>query len=203
VEEELRDLSLLSECPFRTARPGRIRGNMKRSRALPAVSRVYARTALQQTANRLRTPGANRAMQWSGARLVLVLDVGPGIEDPLDDRALFRGVPRLSRSGSSIARIVQCGRPAAILGVGVRPSFEQRLDRQGAEGGGGQVKSGVSYVQLVRNFLDETLARGSRARDLWRRSDESYRAGFVGDDSREELDECLGFIRQGLPAYGV
>lgn len=132
-----------------------------------------------------------------------MLDVGPGIEDPLDDRALVGGVPRLSRSGSSIARIVQCGRPATILGVGVRPSFEQRLDRQGPERGGGQVKSGVSDVQLVRNFLDETLARGSGARDPWRRSDESYRAGFVGDDSGEELDECLGFIRQGLPRYGV
>jgi hypothetical protein len=54
---------------------------MERARALPAVSRVHTSAALEEAANGLGTPRANRAMQSSRVRLVLVLDIRPRIEE--------------------------------------------------------------------------------------------------------------------------
>ena len=42
----------------------------------------------------------------------------------------------------------------------------------------------------MRDFLHKTLLGDARLRDLGRRSYETHRPGFVGDDRREELDKC-------------
>src|SRR5262245_58487526 len=93
LEKELNDLLLLGACSFRSARAGRPCTDVEWRRTLPAVDRVHARAALEETANGLGAACTNGAMQWSRARLVLVLDVRPGIEEELNHRPLFRRVP--------------------------------------------------------------------------------------------------------------
>src|SRR4029450_988384 len=127
-----------------------MRSNVERGRALPAVSRVHTSAALEETANGLWTPCANRAMQWSRARLVLVLDVRPSVEQELNQRPLFGRVPRLSRLGPRIARIMESGCSAPILGVRVRSSFDQRPDCERQKRGRREVEGRISDIQRGR-----------------------------------------------------
>src|SRR5262245_31625172 len=103
VEQELHDFLLFGACSLYAARARRMRHDVERRRALPAVSCVHTSAALEETTNGLGTPCANRAMQWSCARLVLVLDVRAGVEQELNHRPLVRRVPRFSRLWPHIA----------------------------------------------------------------------------------------------------
>ena len=90
LEQEPHDLLLLGARALRAARARRIRCEVERGRPLPAVRRVRTSAALEETANGLGTPCANGAMQRGRARLVLVLDVGPCVEEELNHRSLRR-----------------------------------------------------------------------------------------------------------------
>jgi hypothetical protein len=151
------------------------------------VTRVDTSAALEQTANGLGTPRANRAMQWSRARLVLVLEVRPGVEEALDHRSLFGRIPHLSGLGPRIARVVKRGCATPILGVRVSSGFDERPDGERPERGGREMERRIADVQLMRNFLHEPLFADARLRDLGRRSDEPHGLGFVRDDRSEEL----------------
>ena len=122
LEKDLHDLLLLGARSLRAGRARRMRNDVERGRALPAVSRVHTSAALEETADGLGTPCANRSMQWSRARLVLVLDVRPRVEKELNHRPLFGRVPRLSCLGPRIARVVERGFATPILGVRVAPA---------------------------------------------------------------------------------
>src|SRR6185312_10855525 len=74
-EQKLQDLLLLGVRSLRAARARRVRDDVQRSRTLTAVPRIHTSAALEKTANGFRTPRANRAMQWSRASFVLLLDV--------------------------------------------------------------------------------------------------------------------------------
>src|SRR3954469_11995373 len=84
VAKELHDLLLLGVRTLRAAGARRMHGEMESGRTLLAVGRVRTSAAFEETANGLRTSCANRAMQRSGARLVLLLDVRAGIEEELN-----------------------------------------------------------------------------------------------------------------------
>src|SRR4029453_18328972 len=112
----------------------------------PAVSRVHTSAALEETANGLGTPRANRAMQWSRIRLVLVLDVRASVKEELNHRSLFGRVPRLSRPGPRIARIMESGCPTTILGVRISSSFDQRPDSERPERRCRQMESRISDI---------------------------------------------------------
>jgi hypothetical protein len=134
-------------------------------------------------------------MQWSRACLVLVLDVRPSVEQELNHRPLFGRVPRLSRLGPRIARIMESGCSTPILGVRVSSSFDQRPDRERQKRGRREVERRISDIQLVRDFLHETLVGDARLRDLGPRSYEPHCLGFVGDDSSQELDKGRRSVR--------
>jgi hypothetical protein len=88
LEKESHDLLLLGARSARAARAGRTRRDVKRGRALPPVSGVHPRAALEETANGFRTSCANCAMQWSRARFVLPLDLCPCLDEEIDHRSL-------------------------------------------------------------------------------------------------------------------
>jgi len=67
LEKELLNLLPLGARSLRAARARRVRNDVERGCALSTVSRVHTSAALQETANGLGTPCANRAMQWSRA----------------------------------------------------------------------------------------------------------------------------------------
>src|SRR5262249_50689270 len=144
--KELHDLLLLGPRSSRSARARRMRNDVERGRALPAVSRINASAALGETANGLGTPCAHRAMQWSRARLVLALDVRPGVEEELNHRPLFGRVPRRSRLRPRIARIMESGGSTPILGVRVSSGFEQRADSERPERRSREVERRISDV---------------------------------------------------------
>jgi len=146
LEKELHDLLLLGARPFRAARARRMRDDVERRRALPAVSRIHASAALEETANGLGTPCANRAMQWSRARFILVLDVRPGVEKALNHRPLFGRVPGLSRLGSRVARVMESRCSTPILGVRVSSGCDQRLDGERPERRSREVERRISDV---------------------------------------------------------
>ena len=85
-------------------------------------------------------------MEWSRARLVLVLDVGPRVKKEPNHRPLFGGVPGLSRLGPRIARVVERGCATPILGVRVSSSFDQRPDGKRPECGCREVERRISDV---------------------------------------------------------
>ena len=145
LEKELHDLLLLRVRSFRAARTRRMRRDVERGRALPAVSRVDTSAALEQTANGLGTPRANRAMQRRRTRLLLVLDVRSRIEEALNHRPLLGRVPRLP-VGPCIARVMQRGRTAPILGVRVGASFDQRPDGERPERRRGEMERRIPGV---------------------------------------------------------
>ncbi len=128
------------------ARARGTRTDVKRGSALPAVSCVHTRSALQETANGLGAPCPDRPMQWSHAGLVLVLDVGSGIEEELDYQALFRRIPRLPRPGPCIARVMESGCSTSILSVLVSSSVDQSFDHERAESRRGNVERRISGV---------------------------------------------------------
>jgi hypothetical protein len=78
-----------------------------------------------------------------------------------------------------------CSTP--IRGVRVSSCFDQRRDHGRPQRRRGEVERRIACVQLVRNFLDQTLVDDACPRDLRRCSYELYRLGVVGDDSDEEL----------------
>src|SRR5262249_12890627 len=128
------------------ARARRMRHEVERGRALPAVSRVRTGAALQETTNGLGTPCANRAMQWSGARLVLALDVRPSVEEHPNHGPLFGRIPRLSRLGPRIARIVERGCATPIFGVRVSSGFDQSSDCERPERGRREMERCIADV---------------------------------------------------------
>jgi hypothetical protein len=87
------------------------------------------------------------------------------------------------------------GCSAPIPGVRVSSSFDQRPGRERPERGRREVERRISDIQLVRDFLHETLVGDARLRDLGHRSYEPHRIGFVGDDSSEELDKGRRSLR--------
>src|SRR5262245_55525573 len=160
---------------------------MEWGRALPAMSRVHTSAALEETANGLGTPRANRAMERSRARLVNVLDLRASVEEQLDHGHLRGGVPRLTALWPRVARIMQSDCAPPILGVRGSSRFYQRRDGVRPECRRRKVEGRISDVQLVRDFRHETLIGHARLRDRGRRSYKPDRVSFVGDDSREEL----------------
>ena len=84
LQQELYDLPLLGVRAFRAARARRMRGDVEKRRALSAVRRIHTSAALEETANGLRTPCANRTMQRRRARLVLALDIRACVEQELN-----------------------------------------------------------------------------------------------------------------------
>src|SRR3954449_1967286 len=116
-KKELHDRLLLGARALRAARARRTRPDVERGRALAPVSRVHTSAPLEETADSFGTSCANRAMECSRACLVLMLDVRPGVEEQLNYRSLSGRVPRLSRLGPRIARIVESGCSTPILGV--------------------------------------------------------------------------------------
>jgi len=145
-EKELLDLLLLGARSLRAARARRMCHEVERGRALPAVSRIHASAAFQETANSLGTPCANRAMQRSRARLVLALDVRSSAKEKLDHRPLFGRVPCSSRLGPRIARIVERGCATPILGVRVSSGFDQSSDCERPERGRREMEGRVADV---------------------------------------------------------
>ena len=75
-----------------------------------------------------------------------MLDVRPGVEEERNHRPLFGRVPRLSRLGPRIARIMESGCSTPILGVRVSSSFDQRPDGEGPERGRREVERRISDV---------------------------------------------------------
>ena len=146
MEKELHDLLLLGARSLRAARARRTRTDVERGRALPAVSRVHTSATLEETANGLGTPCANRAMEWGRPCLVLMLDVRAGGEEELNHRPLFGRVPRLSRLGPRIARIMESGCATPILSVRVSSSLDQRADGERPERGRREVERRISDV---------------------------------------------------------
>ena len=146
LDQEFLDLLLLGACSLRAARARRMRYEVERGRALPAVSRIHASAAFQETANSLGTPCANRAMQRSRARLVLALDVRSSAKEKLDHRPLFGRVPCSSRLGPRIARIVERGCATPILGVRVSSGFDQSSDCERPERGRREMEGRVADV---------------------------------------------------------
>jgi len=67
-----------------------MRSGVKEGRVITPVGHVDTSAALEETANGLGTPRANRAMQRGCARLVLVLDVRPGFEEEISRRSECR-----------------------------------------------------------------------------------------------------------------
>lgn len=187
ANQDLHDFLLLDVSSLRAACAGRMRRQVENRRALAAVTCVRASAMLEETANRLGTSRANRTMEWSSARLVPVLDVGSGGEEELNDRPLFGRVPRRSRLGPRIARIVQRGGSTPILGVRVGACFDERSDGERPQRCGREVKRRISDVQLMRNVLHEAILPDARLRKLRCRSYEPHRFRFIGDDSSEEL----------------
>jgi len=187
IEKDLHDLLLLGARSLRAARARRMHDDVERSRALPAVRRVDTSAALEETANGLRTACANRAMQWSCTRPVLVLDVRAGVEEELNHRPLGGLVRGHSRIGTRIARVMKSDGSTPIFGVRVCSSVDERSDGERPERRRREMQRRIADVQLVRHFLYETLVGDARPRDFGLRADEPHRFGFVGHDRSEEL----------------
>jgi len=84
-------------------------------------------------------------MQWSRAGLVLVLDVGSGIEEELDYQSLLRRIPR-PRPGPCIARVMERGCSTSILSVLVSSSVDQSFDNERPESRRGNVERRIAGV---------------------------------------------------------
>ena len=88
------------------------------------------------------------------------LDVRPSVEEQLNHRPLFGRIPRLSRLGPRIARIVERGCATPIFGVWVSSGLDQSSDCERPERGRREMERRIADVQLVRDFLHETLEIG-------------------------------------------
>jgi len=169
---------------------------MEKRRVLPAVRGIHAGAALEQTTNRLGTPGAYRAMQRRRARSFLVLDIRSRVEQQPNHQPLLRRVPRLT-PWPRIARIVERQGSSPVCSMHVCAGVDQRLNDGREKRGGREVERRVSDVQLMGNVLDEALDSDTRPREFGRLSYEPDGSSFVGDDGVEEhcQRQALGIVR--------
>ena len=188
-EKERHDLLLLVVRTLRAARARRARADVERCRALPAVSRVHTSAPLEETADSLGAPRANRVMQRNRSGLVLVLDVRPRVEEELNHRPLFGRVPHPFRPGPGIARVMESGCSTPVLGVRISSRLDQRADGERPERRCREVEGCIAGVDLVRDGLHEALVGSARLRDLRRSLDEPRSRGVVREDGSKELDK--------------
>src|SRR5262245_12734502 len=146
LKQQVDDLQLFGARSFGAASARRMRNDVERGGALAAVRGVHASAVLEETANRLGAPCANRAMERSRARLVQMLDVRPGSEKEFNHRSLFRRVPRLSGLRPRIARVVERGGFAPVLGVAVASRRDARFDDERPKRGRREMERGIADV---------------------------------------------------------
>lgn len=77
---------------------------------------------------------------------------------------------------------MQCGCSPTMLSVRVGSGVDQRADRERPKCRGCEVQRRGADVQLVWDFLDETILGDSRSREFRRRADKRHCLHFVGDD---------------------
>ena len=78
-------------------------------------------------------------------------------------------------------------RAAPVLRVRISAGIDQRGDGERPKRGRREMERGISGVELMRDFLDESFPDDARLRELGRRSHQPHGFGFVGDDDVEEL----------------
>ena len=143
----------------------------------------HTSAALEETADGLGTPCANRACSGAAPALSLCPMSTQRREGLNHD--LFGRVPRLSCLGPRIARVVESGCATPILGV-------QSLQLRSAP------RRQAASARTARWSAISTVTGAGRPRDGPRRHTTAqsraslmrpHRLGFVGDDSIEELDK--------------
>lgn len=109
------------------------------------------------------TTTTNCPMQWRDAALVHSVRIRSANNQNLDDIPLSRFMEVL-RERPAVTRVMQRLRTATIPGGYARAQREQLRDYSRQISGGGNVKSSVSRIGIMRDFVEEIRGRGAAAR---------------------------------------